>query len=74
MLNKTQKIGEVRWSINRDLRNRILERMRELNLSKQALADETLILKSRINEWSNGRVTLSDEEFTRLMVVLDLAE
>jgi len=68
------KTTERRWAINNNLKARIEIRMRERSMNKTELGDLCYILASRVREWLTGRVTLSDEEFTRLMDVLNLAE
>jgi hypothetical protein len=68
------KTTDRRWAINNDLKARIEIRMRERSMNKTELGDLCYILASRIGEWLKGRVTLSDEEFTRLMDVLNLVE
>lgn len=63
-----------RWGMNLKLLERIRVRMFDMRIANHELSRRCQIERSRIGHWLKGSVTLSEDEFTRLMTSLNLCE
>lgn len=62
------------WPITDPLKQRIKYRMFNMNLNWSGLARETLVSRERIINWTKGRIELDNDDFTAIMVLLNLVK